>query len=104
MKLIWKVISNVISFVLFALMICLAFVVISSKASGGDPTVMGYQFKSVLSGSMEPTFLTGSIIAIEPTKDGSKYKKVMLLPLKRKMKNYHSPYYRCKRYKWKSNV
>ena len=65
---------------------------------------MGYQFKSVLSGSMEPTFLTGSIIAIEPTKDGSKYQKVMLLPLKRKMKNYHSPYYRCKRYKWKSNV
>ena len=96
MKLIWKVISNVISFVLFALMVCLAFVVISSKASGGDPTVMGYQFKSVLSGSMEPTFLTGSIIAIEPTKDGSKYQKVMLLPLKRKMKNYHSPYYRCK--------
>ncbi|MBO1624225.1 signal peptidase I [Bacillus cereus] len=75
MKLVWKIISNVISFVLFALMVCLAFVVISSKASGGDPTVMGYQFKTVLSGSMEPTFLTGSIIAIEPTKDGSKYKK-----------------------------
>ena len=36
MKLIWKVISNVISFVLFALMVCLAFEVISSKASGGD--------------------------------------------------------------------
>ena len=75
MKLVWKIISNVISFVLFALMVCLAFVVISSKASGGDPTVMGYQFKTVLSGSMEPTFLTGSIIAIEPTKNGSKYKK-----------------------------
>ncbi|MBO1578182.1 MULTISPECIES: signal peptidase I SipW [Bacillus] len=75
MKLVLKIISNVISFVLFALMVCLAFVVISSKASGGDPTVMGYQFKTVLSGSMEPTFLTGSIIAIEPTKDGSKYKK-----------------------------
>ena len=85
MKLIWKIISNAISFVLFALMV-LAFVVISSKASGGDPTVMGYQFKSVLSGSMEPTFLTGSIIAIEPNKDGSKYQKVMLLPLKRKIK------------------
>lgn len=75
MKLVWKIMSNVISFVLFALMVFLAFIVISSKASGGDPTVMGYQFKTVLSGSMEPTFLTGSIIAIEPTKDGSKYKK-----------------------------
>lgn len=75
MKLVWKIMSNVISFVLFALMVFLAFIVISSKASGGDPTVMGYQFKTVLSGSMEPTFLTGSIIVIEPTKDGSKYKK-----------------------------
>ncbi|WP_459500901.1 signal peptidase I SipW [Bacillus sp. C1] len=75
MKLVWKIISNVISFVLFAVMVCLAFIVISSKASGGDPTVMGYNFKTVLSGSMEPTFLTGSIIAIEPTKDGSKYQK-----------------------------
>lgn len=84
MKLIWKVISNVISFVLFAVMVCLAFVVISSKASGGDPTVMGYQFKSVLSGSMEPTFLTGSIIAIEPTKDGSKYKKGDVITFKEK--------------------
>lgn len=75
MKLVWKIISNFISFVLFALMVFLAFIVISSKASGGDPTIMGYQFKTVLSGSMEPTFLTGSVIAIEPTKDGSKYQK-----------------------------
>ncbi|MGG0275725.1 signal peptidase I SipW [Bacillus rhizoplanae] len=75
MKLVWKIFSNIISFVLFTIMVCLAFVAISSKASGGAPTVMGYQFKTVLSGSMEPTFLTGSIIAIEPTKDGSKYKK-----------------------------
>lgn len=84
MKLVWKVISNIISFVLFTIMVCLAFVVISSKASGGDPTVMGYQFKTVLSGSMEPTFLTGSIIAIEPTKDGSKYKKGDVITFKEK--------------------
>ncbi|MFO6597658.1 signal peptidase I SipW [Bacillus cereus] len=84
MKLIWKIISNAISFVLFALMVFLAFVVISSKASGGDPTVMGYQFKSVLSGSMEPTFLTGSIIAIEPNKDGSKYQKGDVITFKEK--------------------
>ena len=103
MKLIWKIISNAISFVLFALMV-LAFVVISSKASGGDRTVMGYQFKSVLSGSMEPTFLTGSIIAIEPNKDGSKYQKGDVITFKEKDQNYHSPYYRCERYKWKSNV
>ncbi|WP_242224680.1 signal peptidase I SipW [Bacillus cereus group sp. BfR-BA-01380] len=84
MKLVWKVISNIISFVLFTIMVVLAFVVISSKASGGDPTVMGYQFKAVLSGSMEPTFLTGSVIAIEPTKDGSKYKKGDVITFKEK--------------------
>ncbi|PGZ95998.1 signal peptidase I [Bacillus pseudomycoides] len=85
MKLIWKIISNIISFVLFTIMVCLAFVVISSKASGGVPTVMGYQFKAVLSGSMEPTFLTGSIIAIEPTKDdGSNYKKGDVITFKEK--------------------
>ncbi|MCM3734816.1 signal peptidase I [Bacillus cytotoxicus] len=84
MKLVWKVMSNIISFVLFTIMVVLAFVVISSKASGSDPTVMGHQFKSVLSGSMEPTFLTGSIIAIEPTKDGSKYKKGDVITFKEK--------------------
>ncbi|ENQ3104912.1 signal peptidase, endoplasmic reticulum-type [Bacillus sp. 491mf] len=84
MKFVWKVMSNIISFVLFMIMVSLAFVVISSKASGGDPTVMGYQFKAVLSGSMEPTFLTGSVIAIEPTKDGSKYKKGDVITFKEK--------------------
>ncbi|KFN02445.1 signal peptidase I [Bacillus clarus] len=84
MKLVWKIISNIISFVLFTVMVCLAFVVISSKASGGDPTLMGYQFKTVLSGSMEPTFLTGSVIAIEPTKDGSKYQKGDVITFKEK--------------------
>ncbi|ENQ3079514.1 signal peptidase I SipW [Bacillus sp. WLY-B-L8] len=84
MKLVWKAISNIISFVLFTIMVVLAFVVISSKASGSDPTVMGYQFKAVLSGSMEPTFLTGSVIAIEPTKDGSKYKKGDVITFKEK--------------------
>ncbi len=44
----------------------MAILVISSKASGGEPQAFGYQFKSVLSGSMEPTFLTGSIIAVKP--------------------------------------
>lgn len=43
----------------------MAILVISSKASGGEPQVFGYQIKSVLSGSMEPTFLTGSIIAVK---------------------------------------
>lgn len=44
----------------------MAFLVISSKASGGEPQAFGYQLKTVLSGSMEPTFKTGSVIAVKP--------------------------------------
>jgi signal peptidase I len=47
----------------------MVFVVVSSKASGGEPNFLGYQLKTVLSGSMEPTFKTGSIIAIKPIKE-----------------------------------
>lgn len=49
--------------------------VISSKASGGEPNFLGYQLKPVLSGSMEPTFMTGSIIAVKPVEDPSSLKK-----------------------------
>ncbi len=56
-------------------MLIFAFAVISSKASGGEPTIFGYQLKTVLSGSMEPTFQTGSIIAIKPAESSSKYDK-----------------------------
>ncbi|MFD2924034.1 signal peptidase I SipW [Halobacillus naozhouensis] len=75
MKKTWKVISSLITFLMIGVMICLAIVVISSKASGGEPTLFGYQFKTVLSGSMEPTFETGSIIAIKPSNEGMTYEK-----------------------------
>lgn len=74
-KRIMKIISNTISGILFLLLIVMVFVVISSKASGGEPQIFGYQLKTVLSGSMEPTFNTGSIIAIKPVDDPSSLKK-----------------------------
>lgn len=61
-----KIISNIITAVLFINLIIMSFLVISSKASGGEPKVFGYQLKTVLSGSMEPTFKTGSVIAVKP--------------------------------------
>jgi signal peptidase I len=70
-----KWISNMITTVLFLTLISTAFVVISSKASGGEPNVMGYQLKTVLSGSMEPGIKTGSIIAIKPGGDMKRFKK-----------------------------
>ncbi|MFD3447453.1 signal peptidase I SipW [Microbacteriaceae bacterium 4G12] len=84
MKKVWKVISSLISVVLFALMISLAFMAISSKVSGGSPNVFGYQLKTVLSGSMEPVFHTGSIVAIKPTTPGQQYKKGDVITFKLK--------------------
>lgn len=60
-----KIVSNVLYFVLFGLLLLMTIIVISSRASGGEPELFGYQFKTVLSGSMEPTFKTGSIIMVE---------------------------------------
>ncbi|WLD95395.1 signal peptidase I SipW [Alkalihalobacillus sp. AL-G] len=61
-----KIISSLTTVLLFLTFVLMAFVVISSKASGGEPNFFGYQLKTVLSGSMEPTFSTGSIIAVKP--------------------------------------
>jgi len=57
------------------ILILLVLVVVSSRITGNDPTFFGYQFKNVLSGSMEPTFMTGSIIQLKVTeKEGTEYK------------------------------
>jgi len=48
-------------------------VVVSARASGGEPELFGYQLKTVLSGSMEPGIQTGSIIVVEKTTDPEGY-------------------------------
>ncbi len=75
MKKILKIISSLLTVVLFINLIIMTLLVISSKASGGEPQAFGYQIKSVLSGSMEPTFQTGSIIAVKPIEDPSLIKE-----------------------------
>ena len=72
MKKALKTMSNLVTFILFVALLLMAFLVISSKAAGGEPQVFGYQFKTVLSGSMEPTFQTGSIIGVEPVEGEEK--------------------------------
>ncbi|MBN6886946.1 signal peptidase I [Cytobacillus horneckiae] len=72
MKKILKIFSSIITAVLFINVLALSFIVISSKASGGEPLIFGHQLKSVLSGSMEPTFQTGSIIAVSPLEGDEK--------------------------------
>jgi signal peptidase I len=74
-KKVLSIISSLVTTLLFLLLIFMVFVVISSKASGGEPQLLGYQLKTVLSGSMEPSFKTGSIIAVKPVEDASKLAK-----------------------------
>jgi signal peptidase len=74
-KKVWKITSNIITGILFLLLVFMIFVVVSSKASGGEPSFLGNQLKTVLSGSMEPTFKTGSIIAVKPVSDTASLKE-----------------------------
>ncbi len=75
MKTTMKWISNMITLLLFVLLLIMVFLVISTKASGGEPSLFGYQIKTVLSGSMEPEIKTGSIIAVTPAEDKTNFKK-----------------------------
>ncbi|WP_059170869.1 signal peptidase I SipW [Bacillus sp. FJAT-27445] len=75
MKKLKKIVSTMITVVLSLTLLFMVFVVISSKASGGEPNFLGYQLKTVLSGSMEPTFKTGSIIVVNPVEDKTSLKK-----------------------------
>lgn len=74
MKLLIRWINHFITFVLFALFLLVIFLVISTRASGGEPSIFGYQLKVVLSGSMEPEIKTGSIIAVKPVDEKTNFK------------------------------
>ncbi|MGD6776551.1 signal peptidase I SipW [Sutcliffiella horikoshii] len=78
-----KWISNLVTTILFLTLIFMAFVVISTKASGGEPQIMGYQLKTVLSGSMEPGIKTGSIIAVKPGGDMTRFEEGDVITFKK---------------------
>ncbi|MBB6453683.1 signal peptidase [Salirhabdus euzebyi] len=67
--------NHISTVLLFTILIGLLFMVIISKASGGEPKIFGYQLKTVLSGSMEPGIKTGSIIAVKPGGDMTRFKE-----------------------------
>ncbi|MCD7033674.1 signal peptidase I [Metabacillus sp. GX 13764] len=57
--------KKIITATTMILFCALVFTVLISKASGESPAFFHYQLKAVLSGSMEPTFMTGSVILIK---------------------------------------
>ncbi len=70
-----KIISSTLSTLMFMVFVLLVAAVVISKASGGEPAFFGYQIKTVLSGSMEPGIHTGSIIALKPGGDMTRFQK-----------------------------
>lgn len=79
-----KWINNITTGILFTVLITMMLVVISAKASGGEPEVFGYQLKTVLSGSMEPEIQTGSLIAVETVNDKKNFKKGDVITFQKK--------------------
>lgn len=75
MKKIVRIVSSMAGSIFLVFVCLLAFIVLSSRIAGGEPTILGYQVKAVLSGSMEPTFQTGSIISIKLANKYSTYQK-----------------------------
>ncbi|WP_379158103.1 signal peptidase I SipW [Paenibacillus sp. sgz5001063] len=73
--LIKKIISQILSALMILIFVVLLAAVVVSRASGGEPTLFGYEIKSVLSGSMEPGIQTGSIVALKPGGDMTRFKK-----------------------------
>ncbi|WP_409252200.1 signal peptidase I SipW [Bacillus sp. SCS-153A] len=72
-KTLFKWTSRIVYTVFIIIMLLALYSVLSSRMSGGEPEIFGYQVKSVLSGSMEPSIKTGSIIAIKKTEDPANY-------------------------------
>ncbi|SHM96285.1 signal peptidase I SipW [Gracilibacillus kekensis] len=67
-------ISSTITVLLFLILITVSTLVIITRLGDGEPELFGKQLKVVLSGSMEPTFQTGSIIAVEEYSDNNTLK------------------------------
>ncbi|QUL55382.1 signal peptidase I [Paenibacillus tritici] len=70
-----KIASTIASTLILMVFLVLITAVVISKASGGEPSFFGYQIKTVLSGSMEPGIQTGSVIAIKPGGDMTRFQK-----------------------------
>jgi signal peptidase I len=83
-KVVFKWINNIVTGLLFLLLVVVGSMVVITKFSGGEPQVFGYQLKTVLSGSMEPGIKTGSIIAVKPGGDMTRFKEKDVITFKEK--------------------
>lgn len=70
-----KVMGDIGSALIFIILAIVLLNVVTSKVSGKNPAIFGYEMKAVLSGSMEPGIKTGSIILIKQKSEGDQYTK-----------------------------
>ena len=61
-----RTVSNLVFISLLVLVCFLLFSLVQGRLRGGPPTVGGYRLFAVLSGSMSPSFETGSLVAVKP--------------------------------------
>jgi len=66
-----KIISEIVTWLLVILIVLMSISLISMKITGGPPTILGHRMFIVLSGSMEPTIKTGSVVFVKPVESGS---------------------------------
>ncbi|MGM0838337.1 MAG: signal peptidase I SipW [Bacillota bacterium] len=64
-KTLMNILNKSVTTLLLILLVCIVFLIIASRAAGGEPNLFGYKLLTVLSGSMEPEIKTGSIILIK---------------------------------------
>src|SRR5690606_31650101 len=74
-KKVLKWINHIVTGILVVVFIVFAAFVLLNNFSGGEASIFGYQLKTVLSGSMEPAIKTGSIIAVKPGGDMTRFKE-----------------------------
>ncbi len=66
MRLVFKILGNVLTIICLLLVASGVFYLIKARLDGGVPQVAGYALYVVLSGSMSPAFDPGSLVAVVP--------------------------------------
>jgi signal peptidase len=77
-----KWVSNIISALFWSIFLFLLFMFVYTQNFNVEPQVLGYQFKIVESGSMEPGIKTGSVIAVKAGGDMSRFNKGDIITFK----------------------
>lgn len=63
-----KILGNIVFYIILISLLSISFTLIKYKKEGTQPSIMGNKFFSVLTGSMEPTIMTGDLIITKQVK------------------------------------